>query len=543
MNLINDKWIPIRRLGGEQERVAPWQITDQHEGNRIVALDAPRPDFNGALMQFLIGLLQVAAPPEQVDDSDWAEWLEQVPSPELLRERLVRYESAFNLEGDGPRFMQDFERLEVEKLKSVAALLIDTPGGNTLKNNADHFVKRGGVPSVCPSCVAMALFTLQTNAPEGGRGNLTSLRGGGPLTTLVVLDPKGDGLEESLWRDLWLNVLNKSSYSQLSGNSELNAEKDIFPWLATTRVSGNGGVDTYALDVNPLQMYWGMPRRIRLDWDNVVQGECSLCGEMSEQLIQYYAAKPSGVNYSGVWQHPLSPHRVDSRTGEVSPLHPQPGGFSYRHWLVWASGNEQNLAALAVRAFSGDLFGTRKVPGSQLRLSVFGYEMDSMKARCWYESTVPLYTVPAEYREVFSCRVAALVSSSEEFVKILSECLREAWYDKDPKKNKDNKKNFHKKTSFVSDSFFNHTERAFYSSIVELIGELKSGGDGSNVLAAWHGVLRRAAIDLFDHWVAQESVENANPRRIAEAHKKLLNLIHSKKIQKLLPFKNKEVAA
>lgn len=532
MNLINDKWIPIRRLNGGRELIAPWQITDQHDGERIVALDAPRPDFNGALMQFLIGLLQVAAPPEQADDGDWESWLVDAPSPDELHERFARYESAFNLDGDESRFLQDFDELEVKEPESVAALLIEAPGGNTLKNNADHFIKRGGVSCICPACAAMALFTLQTNAPAGGVGHRTSLRGGGPLTTLVVLDPKGDGLDESLWRNLWLNVLNRSSYSQLTGNDGLNADKDIFPWLAPTRVSDKSGVDTYAQDVNPLQMYWGMPRRIRLDFENVAEGECSLCGATSERLIQYYSAKNYGVNYNGVWQHPLSPHRVDNKTGEVIPLHPQPGGFSYRHWLVWASGNEQNRAALVVREFSSSF---RKVPGSQLRLAVFGYDMDNMKARCWYESTVPLYTVASEYRDLFSLRVDTLIKAAVEFAGFVRSCVKDAWFKRPGDAKGD--------TTFLSDAFFNHTERSFYSSISELIGELESGGDGSTVLAAWHGVLRKAAIDLFDHWVAQESVEYANPRRIAEAHQKLINLIHSKKIRDLLLLKNKEKAA
>lgn len=534
MNLIVDKWIPIRRYRGGRELVAPWQITDQHDADRIVALDAPRPDFNGTLTQFLIGLLQVACPPQQQDDGDWIDWLEVPPTPEQLRECFTRYESAFNLDGDGPRFMQDFELLEVKEQESVAALLIEAPGGNTLKNNADHFIKRDGVSALCPACAAAALFTLQTNAPAGGVGHRTSLRGGGPLTTLVVLDPKGDGLEESLWRNLWLNIINKNSYSQLTGNSELTSDKDTFPWLMPTRVSDKSGVDTFAQDVSPLQMYWGMPRRIRFDWNDVAQGECSLCGVESERLVQHYACKNYGVNYNGTWQHPLSPHRIDAKSGETIPLHPQPGGFSYRHWLVWVNGNEQNRAALVVRSFTSDLI-KRKVPQSQLRLSVFGYDMDNMKARCWYESTVPLYTVANEYREDFAQKVNVLLEAAVEFSGFVRGCVKDAWFKRPGDAKGD--------TTFLSDAFFSHTERAFYHSVQALVSELECGGDGNEVLAAWHGVLRKAAIDLFDHWVVQESVEYANPRRIAEAHQKLLNLIYSKKIQKLLPFKNKEKAA
>jgi len=534
MNLIQDKWIPIRRLSGKRELIAPWQVTDQHEGDRIVALNAPRPDFNGALMQFLIGLIQVATPPEKDDDSDWEQWLIDAPSPELLHEKFSKYEHAFSLDGDGPKFLQDYDALDVTSQESVAALLIESPGANGIKNNADHFIKRGRVSCLCSSCVATALYTLQTNAPAGGAGNRTSLRGGGPLTTLVVLDPEGEQLEESLWRNLWLNILNKSSYSSLTGNSELIEDQDIFPWLAPTRVSDKKGQVTYSENAHPLQMYWGMPRRMRLDWKNVIQGNCDLCGSESDQLVQYYSAKNYGVNYKGIWQHPLSPHRVDSKTGEVIPLHPQPGGFSYRYWLAWVNGDNSNRAADVVNVYSSHVLG-RKLPESQLRLSVFGYDMDNMKARCWYESTIPLYTINEEYRKIYVVRVESLINASNEFSGFVRSCVKEAWFKRPGDAKGD--------TTFLSLSFFSHTEQEFYTSVRKLIDELEAGDNGNAILIEWHGILRKAAISLFDHWVVSESVENANPRRIAAAHQKLIKLIHSKKIQNILPFKYKEKAA
>ena len=532
MNLIDDPWIPVRRRGGEQERLAPWQLTDGHEENPVVALDAPRPDFNGALLQFLIGLLQVATPPAAVDDSDWEAWLEEPPNPDVLRQRFIPYAEAFQLDGEGPRFMQDLDAEAVIGQEPIKALLIDAPGSQTLKNNADHFIKRGGVEALCPACAAMALFTLQTNAPSGGAGHRTSLRGGGPLTTLVVLDPVGDGLEETLWRNLWLNVLNKQSYSLLTGNPALEEKKDIFPWLAPTRISSKGGTDTYAEDVHPLQMYWAMPRRIRLDWESVAAGECDLCGESSEQLLKHYATKNYGVNYNGSWEHPLSPHRIDKKSGELIPLHPQQGGFSYRHWLAWSNGNDLVRAALVVREFTNL---SRRAEGSQLRMAAFGYDMDNMKARCWYESTVPLYTIDEAHREKFAHLVDALTKSAEEVAGFVRSCVKEAWFKRPGDAKGD--------TSFLNDAFFNHTEGDFYAAVKALIDAIEAGEDGNDQLLHWHGVLRSAAIELFDHWAAQESLEHANPRRIAAAHTKLIKLIHSKKIKNILPINNRERAA
>ena len=48
------------------------------------------------------------------------------------------------------------------------------------------------------------------------------------------------------------------------------------------------------------------------------------------------------------------------------------------------------------------------------------------------------------------------------------------------------------------------------------------------VLEAWHGTLRRAALDLFDYWSARGDVTHANPRRVADARNKLRRQIDSK---------------
>ena len=170
MNLIESQWLPVRRQSGEA-LIAPWQITEPDDP--VLALAAPRPDFNGALLQFLIGLLQTACPPE--NDEQWGEWLESPPSSEVLNHRFHSIAHAFDLDGDGPRFMQDALLLDEKDIKKVPItnLMIET--------NETHFLKPGTICSMCENCTASALFTLQTNSPEGGRGHFTSLRGGGRL--------------------------------------------------------------------------------------------------------------------------------------------------------------------------------------------------------------------------------------------------------------------------------------------------------------------------------------------------------------------------
>src|SRR5262249_3058909 len=145
-NLIHEKWIPIRRRDGTQELIAPWEITENLSSNPILALDAPRPDFNGALIQFLIGLVQTTMASE--NDRAWRKSLTQPPRPSQLRERFESVAFAFDLDGDGARFMQDLNLSDGEE-KEIATLLIEAPGDNTLRNNTDFFIKRGIAEQMC----------------------------------------------------------------------------------------------------------------------------------------------------------------------------------------------------------------------------------------------------------------------------------------------------------------------------------------------------------------------------------------------------------
>ena len=515
-NLIWDAWLPIKRKSGAKALIAPWQLTEADDP--VVALNAPRPDFNGALVQFLIGLLQTTATPK--NHNDWAAWLEEPPTPAVLKAHFEPYAEAFALQGEKGSFMQDFELLDDAGFNSIAELLIDSPGGNTVKENKDHFIKRGRVEQVCPCCAAMALFSLQTNAPSGGQGHRTSLRGGGPLTTLVVVDESRD-LPNGLWRNVWLNVLIKQTLNTLTGDKDKTELAAIFPWMAKTRTSEkNTGKETTPLDVHPLQMYWGMPRRIRVQWQSALSGHCDLCNAASDALVTQYQTKNYGVNYVGTWQHPLSPYSM-SKSGDLLPQHPQPGGMTYQHWLGLFEGHESQFSAVVVKRY-------RQLANDwdeQLRLYTFGYDMDNMKARCWYETTFPLFTIPETIRGDFIRRVQALTDSSSEFASFVRSCVKEAWFKRPSDAKGD--------VSFLTQSFYQHTEIAFYQAAKALQTKLVDGTD-QTVLHSWHDTLRNAAFDLFDYWAARGDIAQANPRRVADARSKLIALCHSKKIKEIL---------
>lgn len=501
----------MRRADDSQKTIAPWEITKNPAGNPIVSLAARRPDFNGTLMQFLIGLLQTTVAPE--DEGDWEKWLESPPPPEQLKERFETVAYAFDLDGDGPRFMQDFDLPDV-KPWNISLLFIDAP--------STHFIKRGVVKGVCPSCAAVSLFTLQTNAPEGGRGHRTSLRGGGPLSTLVIFDPNsGKGLPATLWRNLWLNILEKESFLGLSGNRKKEAASDTFPWMAKTRTSEA----TYQQDVHPAQMFWAMPRRIRLDFDKAEKGNCDICGR-TDKLVSRYHTRPHGVNYEGAWRHPLSPYYYDKQK-QLLPCHAGKFGRSYRHWLgLVGTDSEKSIEQARV---IGEFIHRRKGQDEQLLVWAFGYDMKQNKPLCWYESMMPIYQLEDEVlRGEFEDIVKMLVNTANGTGGFVSSCIKEAWAAKwdDNKKVRMKSKAYEDwskrtVTQAIDKAFWQETETAFYQRLAELVDALKTGEEIKYIRKRWYKNLRNKAEALFNNWVMSQGFEGVDMKRVVKAHKEL----------------------
>lgn len=519
MNLLNDQWLPICRKCGTREQIAPWQITDNIETDPVVKLNSPRPDFNGALVQFFIGLLQTAFAPK--DDYEWMKYYETPPSTQILQDAFLQYEHAFNVDGGGPRFMQDYDLADGER-KEIGALLIEEPGANTLRENKDHFIKRGKAEALGVGTAVTALLTLQLNAPSGGAGHRTSIRGGGPMTTLLVPDVLRNPQHNTLWHLAWLNVLPKKEFERLCGNPDKNDDESIFPWLGPTRTSDKKGRDTTSEDVHPLQVYWSMPRRIRLDFTEADNGTCSITGKKAF-LLRHFTAKNYGINYSGPWRHPLSPYRFDTE-GMSLPLHPQPDGLGYRHWLGLALGEKEGVVPASVVHHHCFKSGIRSRIKTQLW--VFGYDMDNMKARGWHEAHMPLYHLENPYRDIFVDTVRDLLSATGLVADNLRGSLKNAWFKPKAKVRGD--------LSFIANSFWHNTEHDFYTLLDRLYSVVTQGEDETALCQSWFLVLHKASLGLFDIWVVSGSVEDGDPKRIALARRDLRKFNNKKTIRSAL---------
>lgn len=524
MNLLEEAWMPVRLHDGSREWRSPRQLSDA----RLAAFDADRADFNGALAQFAIGLLQTSSPVDNV--IGWRELLKSPPDETTLQAWFEPHAAAFEFDGEGARFMQDFDlRANDGAPVGIGGLLIEAPGENAIKNNSDHFIKRGQVTRLCPHCVALALFTLQVNAPAGGAGHRTGLRGGGPLTTLLVAD-SAPNAPRSLWHSLWLNVQERHCFEAVGGDPGKVDPHFIFPWAASIQSIQKDGGQTAPIQVHPTHVFWAMPRRIRLDLDAVSAGYCDLCGRESDRLVRQYVTRNCGLNYKGPWQHPLSPY-YESKEGML-PLHPQPGGFGYRHWLGWVLGMQNDKrkverAAVIQHFLSAD---AERRTGIGLRLWAFGFDMDNMKARCWYEATVPLYALAdcsPELQKTLREDVGAWLAGAELAASCLRGAVKDAWFGGDARGD----------FSFIDASFWGHTEAGFYTLLKERIQAAREGSAIDRVALGerWLATLRRVAERLFDaDLVGAGPIERQNPARIAKAHEQLIGSLRGSKLRSVL---------
>lgn len=489
MNLIFEPWIPVRRADGKQHLIPPWKLTDGIDNNPILAIASPRPDFDGSLTQFLIGLLQTTCTPDVFTSRKWQT---KPPAPEELKLHFEEVAHAFELEGE-KAFMQDFTPSQLDKTFPISGLLIGSPPEDS---ETDLFIKQGKVMALCPHCVAAALFSIQTDSPEGGRGYRTGLRGGGPLTTLLLGD--------NLWQTCWMNVLEESRYWD-GVQPERKADRDRFPWLAPTRTSEAkppAGV-TRPGDVHPDQQYWTLPRRIRLQADACESVICDICGRTAQQVYRTFKARNYGVNYEG-FEHPLSPHYI--KDNARLPVHPHPGGIGYRHWLGLVESGQGSIPARVVQQNKNRRM---RRDGS---LWAFGYDMKSNKARCWYDARMPILYLPEEIDGLFQELVGRLVNAAEKIAAALRVFLKSALFGE---------AKIRGDLSYAQAEFWEASESAFYVHIRRLREVLPRDPNAYPILESWMVILRVTAYAIFDRHSQTGDFDAVDPQQIAKARNAL----------------------
>ena len=493
LNLLTDPWIPVLREHGV-DIIRPDQIAEPG----VMALNWPRPDLNLACLELLIGLVYLATPPEDTTD-----WRARKPDAGALRAALAPLAPAFNLTGDGPLFLQDLEPLTGEP-NAPDMLFIDSAGASTADKNADLMVKRDHYPSLDLPLAAMALYTLQAHAPSGGAGNRTSMRGGGPMVTLVR---PANGGASPLWSLIWANVPKGVPL----GPDQLGK----LPWMRATRTSETGAVvQQPQSDHTPPEVFFGMPRRLRL-----VASEGRITG-----VIQ----KPWGTNY-GLWRHPLTPYYALKEGADILPKHPKPGAFAYRNWLGILMEAPAGKGSLAYRAQTVVTYAQRaKHP--EASVLVAGWAMSNMSPLDFLWSEQPLFTLTPEAAD----QAAMLVSGADLACRALVMALRDVQAMDvtegtrlDPER----------------EGFYLATQAGF----VAAVSALARGEAAADVCAAWLETMRRQVLAQFDavalNGLAERDITPRNTpgfsrrptaQRIIATRGQLLGNLHGKKLYEAL---------
>lgn len=450
LNLISDPWIPVVRRG-ERDTIRPDQIAEPD----VLRPDWPRPDLNLACIELLIGMTYLACPPLHRGDRT------KLPDAKTLRQSLRPLAGAFELLGDGPRFMQDLEPLEGSG-NPPDMLFIDSAGSSTVKKNADVMVRRKRYEVLPLPTAAMALYALQAFAPSGGKGNRTSMRGGGPMVALVK--PATEGL----WPLIWANVP-RGKPLELDNLERL-------PWMRATETSNPVG------KVHPVtvpksnkypdpEVFFGQPRRIRL----VAEGDAV------SRVIQ----KNYGTNYVG-WLHPLTPYY--RAKGGLLPLHPKPGTFGYRNWRGVILESESGRRS---RNFDQYLRDTRS---AQCSLVVAGWAMNNMKPLDFLWSEQPVFPLSKEDEGL----AAGAVEAAEQASYKLAACVRDGLGESDVQSGAGLR---------ARETFFTDTQSGF-----EEIVEAMSAGEPFSA-QGWLGTMRGAALKIFDQEVIPGLADLGETRR------------------------------
>lgn len=502
-NLLSDKWLPVILSDGGHTRIAPWELTATPAP---VALDVPRPDFGGAMLEFLVGCVQTMIPPHS--NKDKQAWRKTPPQPETLRTAMEPFFPHFFLLGERPLFMQDLTLTpEEENVVGIAALLIDSPGENALKKDTDFFVKRGRIESLCPTCAAMALFTMQAFAPTGGVGYRTSLRGGGPLSTLV--------LGNTLWETVWNNVLVASSDEWRMPTTPGGLGR-VLPWTVPTRISKEKDTAYLPEHGHPLHTFWGMPRRIRLHSKTSVQPiGCDICGTATTTVIRQMGVKNYGNNYKGAWRHPLSPYYDPGQSKPPLSMKGSADGTAYNQWLGLLYGSPETSSKKLLPAQC--VKETNRLPkNTPLRVSVFGYDMNNMEPMQWCEGEMPFYPLDASESEILREEVGLWLSVADRIRFNMHKALKEALFADGGRNTKPNQTLL----SCASTALWSRTESAFHGLVARFVVPLQQDDPAEQDALAptlrkeWAKTILGTAEAIFTEQAASGVLDERQAKRI-----------------------------
>lgn len=513
-NLLGDPFFPTVTRKGARRWLSFAELADDSP-DAPVDFDWPRADFNMAAYEFAIGVATLALRPTR--ETDWLRLWRAEADPDELREKLAPLLHAFELDGDGPRFMQEFgglERTDNSKIWPIEWILIDSAAENTEAKNSDVLTRRRRYGALGAPAAAMALYALQQFAPSGGSGNRTSMRRGGPMTTLVAPGaPHGE--RPSLWRIILANLVVREQND--FDNDDL---PKILSWLAPTLVSdkahGERVIHELDGDTHPLHCFFGMPRRISLRISGA--GLCPMTG-VEAPLAHDFVQKPWGANY-GLWAHPLTPYRRQKEGDTPYSTRPKSARFGYSDWISVTVGTKEGLLAQPAANVGAARRGGRRellsgAGTSDASLRIGGWVTKNATAIAYLSAEQPLHLASSDEAQIaLDTTAIAFARAADEAANALVAALRAALFSEGAKPATDR--------AVFEDAratFYELTENDFHEA---LDATLSDGAPNNDAPArAWLAIVSRAVAAAFDGCAPVPIDAPERAQRIAAAYRQL----------------------
>jgi CRISPR system Cascade subunit CasA len=105
--------------------------------------------------------------------------------------------------------------------------------------------------------------------------------------------------------------------------------------------------------------------------------------------------------------------------------------------------------------------------------------------------------------------VEIMISVASESAKAVRSCIKQSWFDR----SKDAKGDI----SFLDTSFWQNTERPFYSILQKIIANPFDDIVVPNCITSWEKVLRTEAFQLFDKWALSMQEDGIDMKRVVNA--------------------------
>jgi CRISPR system Cascade subunit CasA len=302
MDLLTADWIPVQHQNQFKQISLETLLTEQAEQAEFT-ISLPRDDMELACLQLLICLTQVLFTPK-----DKKELFSRLKTPLTIEQ----YQAAiadkidwFELDHPTQPFMQVRE-VKAKEFTDMAKLF----AGLDSKSSCCFMNEPNLASYLCPSCAVIGIFNQASNTPSFGGGFKSSLRGGTPITTLVLSEHLND-LRHTIWdlrHTIWSNVLSEDTLM------------NIMTWYAKTKEQApvwvepiKAGAKIHASETGLLRGLFWQPTHIELVKGQ--RGQCSCCGIEDERYSGFNKEK-FVYNFIGTFPHPHAPRSFKLNRGE-----------------------------------------------------------------------------------------------------------------------------------------------------------------------------------------------------------------------------------